>query len=141
MIKEFKINSEKDIACRLQSCTACNDLQSVIAFLEQCNEQYRVAIDIVDAKTGKVPSQEENHLRKLLDQLTKRECEVLYLAFQRLQNKEISEKLCISLETVKSHRKNIVSKAGVRCLNDLKDIFFNITELENFDILKNHSWG
>jgi DNA-binding NarL/FixJ family response regulator len=120
---------------------ACDNLQSVIAFLEQCNEQYQVTIDIVDARTRKAPSQEESHLRKLLDQLTKRECEVLYLAFQRLQNKEISEKLCISLETVKSHRKNIISKAGVRCLNDLKDVLFNITELENFDILKNHSWG
>ena len=141
MIKEFKINSGKDTISKLHMNAADKDLHAAISFLEQCNEQYTIAIDIVDPNLAKAKSREDSNIKKLLEQLTKRECEVLNLAFQRLQNKEISEKLCISLETVKSHRKNIISKAGVRCLNDLKDILFKMTEVEDFDIFKNHSWG
>ena len=42
--------------------------------------------------------------------LTNREMEILVLLKQRLSNKEISEKLFISTETVKSHLKNLYTK-------------------------------
>jgi len=44
--------------------------------------------------------------------LSKREKEVLRLMFDGLTNKEIADKLFISFETVKSHRKNILQKTG-----------------------------
>jgi len=46
--------------------------------------------------------------------LTLREIEVLGLIMQGLTNNEIAEKLFISYETVKSHRKNILIKTGAR---------------------------
>ena len=56
--------------------------------------------------------------------------EVLRLAIDGLSNIDISEKLCISRETVKSHRKNILSKVGVSKVNDLKHMLFKTTAVQ-----------
>jgi LuxR family maltose regulon positive regulatory protein len=50
----------------------------------------------------------------LIEPLSERELEVLYLIAAGLQNKEIAEKLFISLNTVKTHLKNINSKLDVK---------------------------
>ena len=49
----------------------------------------------------------------LLDPISDRELEVLHLVAAGLSNKEIAAKLFISLNTVKTHTKNINSKLGV----------------------------
>lgn len=52
-------------------------------------------------------------------ELTSREIEVLVLVAKGLINKEIADKLHISLTTVISHRKNIAGKLGIRSVSGL----------------------
>jgi DNA-binding NarL/FixJ family response regulator len=60
---------------------------------------------------------------------THRELDILALLKQGLTSREISELLSISLQTVKSHRKNMIHKTSAR----------NITELIALSI--SNSWG
>ncbi len=48
------------------------------------------------------------------EQLTEREIDVLKLIVAGLSNKEIADKLFISIHTVVSHRKNISQKTGIK---------------------------
>lgn len=52
-------------------------------------------------------------------QLTNRETEILCLIVQGLLNKEIAEQLNISLNTVFTHRKNIIAKTGIKTVSGL----------------------
>jgi DNA-binding CsgD family transcriptional regulator len=54
----------------------------------------------------------ENHL-------TNRETEILKLIVQGFFNKEIADKLNISLNTVLTHRKNIIAKTGIKTVSGL----------------------
>ena len=63
-------------------------------------------------KTVKPPKIED-----LMDAISEREMEVLHLIAAGLSNKEIAEKLFISLNTVKTHTKNINSKLDVNSRN------------------------
>ena len=51
--------------------------------------------------------------------LSNREIEVLSLIVQGMINKEIAEKLNISLTTVITHRKNIMDKLGMKSVSAL----------------------
>jgi DNA-binding CsgD family transcriptional regulator len=49
-------------------------------------------------------------------QLSEREIKIIRLLCQELSNREISEKLFISIHTVEKHRENIMKKTGARNL-------------------------
>ncbi|MGI6074325.1 MAG: LuxR C-terminal-related transcriptional regulator [Fermentimonas sp.] len=53
------------------------------------------------------------------DMLTNREIEILRLIVSGNQNKEIADMLNISLNTVLTHRKNIMSKTGIKTVSGL----------------------
>lgn len=52
--------------------------------------------------------------RQPVEPLTPREIEVLKLIVQGYTNRQIAEKLCISVRTVEGHRANICGKLGLR---------------------------
>jgi len=88
-----------------------DQLQSIIELLKK--EMLLLSLDIIlEASAFSIsapPLLKEEHQK---DMLSKREKEVLRMMFEGLTNKEIAEKLFISFETVKSHRKNILQKTG-----------------------------
>ena len=56
---------------------------------------------------------------RTINELTKREIDVLQLVAKGLANKEVADKLCISIHTVISHRKNISEKTGIKSASGL----------------------
>lgn len=60
-----------------------------------------------------------NNLNYENSSLTEREKEILKLVAQGLTNKEISDKLFISVYTVITHRKNISAKLGIKTISGL----------------------
>lgn len=65
---------------------------------------------------AKVSKKESINIR---EELTARETDVLVELLKGLSNKEIAEKLNISIHTVISHRKNIAEKTGIKSLPGL----------------------
>jgi len=66
-----------------------------------------------------------NSLTESNNELSSREIEVLQLIVCGITNKEIADRLCISLNTVLTHRKNITSKLGIKTIPGLT--FYAIT--------------
>ena len=60
-----------------------------------------------------------NHKPEKKKLLTKRETEILKLIVSGNLNKQIADKLNISLNTVLTHRKNILSKTGIKTVSGL----------------------
>jgi DNA-binding NarL/FixJ family response regulator len=57
--------------------------------------------------------EEEREVRASIEQLTRREREVLYALAEGLSNKQIAERLHMSVDTERTHMMNILSKLGV----------------------------
>lgn len=73
----------------------------------------------------------------LSSQLSERELDVLIQLVNGLSNKEIADKLNISIHTVISHRKNITQKTGIKSQSGLTiyAISNNIISLDNISLL------
>lgn len=68
--------------------------------------------------------------------LSARETDVLRLVAQGFSNKEIAEKLFISIHTVMSHRKNITEKLGIKSISGLTvyAIINNFIDTKSLDV-------
>lgn len=72
--------------------------------------------DQIARKLGQINTSAEKSQQ---EELSDREIEVLALLVKGLSNKEIADKLNISIHTVISHRKNITEKTGIKSLSGL----------------------
>lgn len=65
--------------------------------------------------------------KQLFNPLTQREYEILHLSLQGRTNKQIAEKLFVSLSTVKFHLRNTYSKLGVNNRKEALEYVFKIS--------------
>lgn len=93
-------------------------IQDIFSVARRLGKTFEISITIETADVKEVAfllqkkvsnTHEINHQK-----MSQREIEVLGLIMQGLTNNEIAEKLFISYETVKSHRKNILEKTGAK---------------------------
>ncbi len=75
-------------------------------------------VEIVIRKISKIHKENSSHYHSN-EELTDREIDVLRLLAEGKANKEIGDKLNISIHTVNSHRKNIMEKTGIRSVSGL----------------------
>lgn len=77
--------------------------------------------NIIDRGTGKVFPLNPTHIsiQEFEARFTKREIEIIRLLIKGLNSRSISEKLSISYETVRTHKRNILSKAELHSVNEL----------------------
>lgn len=68
----------------------------------------------------------ENSYLKNLDSLTVKEFKILELAKTGKGNKEIAELFNISVDTVKTHRKNIMRKMGIKGKNEMTKFLISL---------------
>lgn len=106
---EWSVNSEKQLIAKIQ------DIFSIARKLSK-SAQISITLETDEVKElfflvqRKINAPIEINNQKL----SIREIEVLGLIMQGLTNNEIAEKLFISYETVKSHRKNILEKTKAK---------------------------
>ena len=60
--------------------------------------------------------------------LTPREKEIFDLLLSNHSNRQIEEKICINYETIRTHRKSIYKKLGVKTILELVIIYYVPTE-------------
>jgi DNA-binding CsgD family transcriptional regulator len=122
MIKEVRINfqdsSQQILSDQKKSY---QELYAIMLDLSQCSEKYCIVLKVIGASSLPDHSSIGIRLQALMRSLTKRELEIYDLAVKGFSNKKIAAQLFISVETVRSHRKSIVSKAAVSKIEDIKD--------------------
>lgn len=71
---------------------------------------------IYEMMIGRMMNQKEHEKQKTLSdiQVTTREKKIIQLIANELSNQQIAEKLCISLRTVETHRRNVMQKLNVK---------------------------
>lgn len=72
------------------------------------------------------PTLERLNEHPLLDSLTRREREIGRLAASGLSNREIAERLVLSMRTVGNHLNHIYAKLGIEGRSDLCEVFSNV---------------
>jgi LuxR family maltose regulon positive regulatory protein len=80
-------------------------------------------------QVGKLQSKIVNRKSKIADPLSERELEVLKLLRSELSGPEIAEQLIVSLNTLRTHTKNIFNKLGV---NNRRSAIRRAEELDLF---------
>jgi len=93
-------------------------IRELLSIVRHCGKSFDVKINLEVADLQEaiflIKKRINNKCEINHQKLSLREIEVLGLIMQGLTNHEIAEKLFVSFETVKSHRKNILLKTGAK---------------------------
>jgi DNA-binding CsgD family transcriptional regulator len=93
-------------------------IRELLSVVRHCGKSFDVKINLEVADLQEaiflIKKKINNKCEINHQKLSLREIEVLGLIMQGLTNNEIAEKLFVSYETVKSHRKNILLKTGAK---------------------------
>ncbi len=97
---------------------------SGVTTLNICQPQHAVVDDLTNMyrrahKGGRTFATSNMKVAPVAELLTRREIEVLRLVVRGLTNKEISDKLSVSVPTIVSHRLRITDKLGIKTLSGL----------------------
>lgn len=107
--EEWSVDSEKQFLARIQE---------IFSIARRLGKTFEITINIETADVKEISFLLQKKVNTAVEinhqKMSQREIEVLGLIMQGLTNNEIAEKLFISYETVKSHRKNILEKTGAK---------------------------
>jgi ATP/maltotriose-dependent transcriptional regulator MalT len=106
-----------------------NHIEKSLQSLTNNTEGYWLRLDIIPQEELKQLQNLVKQYFDLLKQLSRRELQVLKLALDGHHNQEISKELHISAETVKTHRKNIISKANFSNVQEMKSFFYKVSRV------------
>jgi DNA-binding NarL/FixJ family response regulator len=107
--EDWSADSEKELLIRVRDI-----LSTVRNIGKSCEIKIRIEVKDIQAALFLIKKKTSAHFEINNQKLSIREIEVLGLIMQGLTNHEIAEKLFICFETVRSHRKNILEKAGAK---------------------------
>lgn len=110
-----QIRPGMSIVALVYQYVAPDALQPFRTVLDIREPQNRVAQILRDSMGNENDGQGESESYELSD----REGEVLVLVAQGCSSKEIADRLCISVHTVNTHRKNITRKTGIKTVAGL----------------------
>ncbi len=120
------IEFKEDESFLKQALNNINEIKHVQLIYAEKPEVASLAINIFDNSAFIITKINEllnslgsKNVDKTINELTRREIDVLQLLAKGLANKEIADKLCISIHTVISHRKNISEKTGIKSASGL----------------------
>lgn len=93
------------------------DINEAVTAIERVHDGHRYIGEVIREEylselSNEKPRKVSSY--RYVPQLTNREIEVLQLIAEELTTEEIGQKLFISSNTVQTHRKNLISKFGVR---------------------------
>lgn len=107
--ESWTADSEKELFAKMEN---------ILGVARRFGKTFSVRIDMEVTNLEEVIFLIKKSINKVVEvnnqKLSIREIEVLALIMQGLTNHDIAEKLFISYETVRSHRKNILEKTGAK---------------------------
>lgn len=97
-----------------------NAISEILEALQKVNEgKYYITPSLSEFLVKRAPNRQTREGQNILGQLSPTERKVLKLVSDNLTNKEIAEKLFISIRTVETHRNNICQKLNLQGPNAL----------------------